>query len=121
MKDRTTVPGAVPPGTPSTLPLRRPAIPSLTIPATNPSKKSTATMLQLPRQTLAREDRPTAGLPCTRSGTSAWILGTESMLRRAGGSTETSITSCGLGMRLIAATSFLDTATLAVRGFMHVH
>lgn len=39
------------------------------------------------------------------------------MLRRAGGSRETSTTSCGLGVRLITAARFLplDTATLAAR------
>lgn len=73
--------------------------------------------LHPPKPKSAPEDRQISGQPCTRSESSVWILEIENILRRAGGSTETSTTSCGLGMRLITAERFLslDTATLAAR------
>lgn len=116
-RDHTTVPGAALPGMPSTTLLQRLAMPSLGLPITMLLQRLMATTLHLPKPLSAAMDHLTAGLLCIKSETSAWILGMGSMLRRAGGSTETSTTSCGLGMRLIAVVNFLDTA-MPARGFV---
>lgn len=100
--------------------LHRLAMPSPASPITMRLEKSTAIMLHPPKPPSVVEDHPIAGLPCTRFETSAWILEAESMLHRVGGNMETSTTSCGLGIKLIAITipSFLVIPTLAARGFV---
>lgn len=92
-------------------------MPSPGLPITMLLQRLMATTLHLPKPLSAAMDHLTAGLLCIKSETSALILGMESMLRRVGGNMETSTTSCGLGIKLIALASFLVTTTLAARVF----